>query len=76
MRSPSILLGLLVFLTIPNVLKAQDCAPLDLGQQISEQASQDIAGVAQTVFKVGRGEGSYKDVAEKEVKNLYETLPL
>jgi hypothetical protein len=64
-----------VFFLTPSFLKAQDCTPLDPRQQISEKTAQDISGAAQTVFKVGRVEGNYKGVAEKEVKNLYDKYP-
>jgi hypothetical protein len=75
MRSFNVLLCFLVFFLIPSLLKAQDCTPLAPRQQISEKTTQDITGAAQTVFKVGRVEGSYKGVTEKEVRNLYDKYP-
>lgn len=66
---------LMIFLITPNLLTAQDCAPLDPRQQIAEKTTQDIAGAAQTVFKVGRLNGSYTHAVEREVKNLYDKYP-
>jgi hypothetical protein len=76
MNTPGILVGLLVLLAVaPTMLKAQDCTPLDPRQQVSEKTTKDIAGSAQTVFKVGRVAGDYKGTTEKEVKNLYDKYP-
>src|SRR5437016_223736 len=75
MRCPGVLLALLVFLVMPSVLKAQECAPLDPRQQIEEKITHDVDAAAQTAFKVGHAEGKYKDISEKVVKNLYEKYP-
>lgn len=71
-----LLLLLLPVFYFPSIVLANlDCDPLDPRQQVGEKASISINGSAKAVFKAIGGDADYKDVTEREVKNLYHSYP-
>lgn len=71
-----ILMIVILFHYLPFAEAADlNCAPLDPRQQIDERTSMDIQASAQTLFRIGKGEGSFKRETHNEVKNLYDKYP-
>jgi len=52
-----------------------ECGPLDPRQQVGEKAVTSINGSAKALFKAIGGDADYKNITEKEIKNLYQSYP-
>lgn len=66
----------LLFLFSPSLVFADlECGPLDPRQQVGEKAVISINGSAKALFKAIGGDADYKNITEKEIKNLYQNYP-